>query len=647
MFLTYFLFLLLLSIFRAGHSYFSAASVSYTCLQNKSPLYCTSIVDTILEKNSGIDQEYAIEPISNGIIDYIGRTTPLTPTEERWSSDRMIFRPLTKAQLIKTKWNLWRQLPWKKIKGKTILKIKLKGDMSLEPTRVGGFSNFGASIDLEAVDSLADMSTLLVYAASDPRVVGVLLDIGTFTCGYGKLLHLRRLMDYFRQSGKDIVGYISAGSEKEYFVALGCNEFFIPPDGGLDLRGFSASATFLRGVFDNVGIEPQVQRIGKYKSFGDTFNRTSISPAQREVISSLLTESSDYWLDAVSRTLNKSRSTIVSQLWNTEAVLTPTLLRDMGYITGVRYFDQVEDRMQWKHIQPAATSFFPWFSKQSTNDTTEAVGSEVLDVDFDLQGELSQNPRRSLPSTTPSNNDSAPARLFPKLITVNSTLPSQQELADPSSPRIKSNRSASKALYRELKEEARKKRALARRLPAYTASKIYLRKMRKGQRILQGLPFKESFGGPRIGIINAVGGIGPGRSSNGANGRTLGSDSLISLLRRASEDRDIRAVVLRIDSPGGSALASDLMWRELRRLARRKPVVASMVDVAGSGGYYLGMGCDVIVAEDLTATGSIGVVSAKFNAGELFKRVGAFSAHRYCIVQLSHLLCILCDVTRI
>ena len=80
-------------------------------------------------------------------------------------------------------------------------------------------------------------------------------------------------------------------------------------------------------------------------------------------------------------------------------------------------------------------------------------------------------------------------------------------------------------------------------------------------------------------------------------------------------------MVLRVDSPGGDALASDLMWRELRLLAAEKPVVASMADVAASGGYYMAMACNKIVAEELTLTGSIGVVTGKFNFKELFQRV--------------------------
>jgi protease-4 len=83
----------------------------------------------------------------------------------------------------------------------------------------------------------------------------------------------------------------------------------------------------------------------------------------------------------------------------------------------------------------------------------------------------------------------------------------------------------------------------------------------------------------------------------------------------------VKAVVLRVDSPGGDALASDLMWRELRLLAAEKPVVASMADVAASGGYYMAMACNKIVAEELTLTGSIGVVTGKFNFKELFQRV--------------------------
>merc|ERR1711871_1535449 len=158
--------------------------------------------------------------------------------------------------------------------------------------------------------------------------------------------------------------------------------------------------------------------------------------------------------------------------------------------------------------------------------------------------------------------------------------------------------------------------------PRVLPAGLYLRKMRKGSRILKGLRMKEARGGERVAVINAIGGINPGKSGNGPNGRSLGSDTVIKLVRRARSDPGIKALVLRIDSPGGSALASDLMWREIRALAEEKPVIASQVDVAASGGYYLSMACDAIFAEELTVTGSVGVVTAKFNTGELNQKLG-------------------------
>ncbi|XP_076933198.1 serine protease SPPA, chloroplastic-like, partial [Bidens hawaiensis] len=83
-----------------------------------------------------------------------------------------------------------------------------------------------------------------------------------------------------------------------------------------------------------------------------------------------------------------------------------------------------------------------------------------------------------------------------------------------------------------------------------------------------------------------------------------------------------KAVIIRIDSPGGDVLASDLIWREIKLLAESKPVVASMVDMAASGGYYMAMAAGTIVSENLTLTGSIGVVAAKPNLGKLYEKIG-------------------------
>jgi protease IV len=108
----------------------------------------------------------------------------------------------------------------------------------------------------------------------------------------------------------------------------------------------------------------------------------------------------------------------------------------------------------------------------------------------------------------------------------------------------------------------------------------------------------------------------------GLGGASLRHASLAALLRSVKADPKARAVVLCIDSPGGSALASELIHREVERLARTKPVVAYFGDVAASGGYYIGCACQRIVAQPLTITGSIGVVSAKFALPKLLERLG-------------------------
>ncbi len=120
-------------------------------------------------------------------------------------------------------------------------------------------------------------------------------------------------------------------------------------------------------------------------------------------------------------------------------------------------------------------------------------------------------------------------------------------------------------------------------------------------------------GNKKIAVYALEGDINSGESADGI----IGSDDVLKTLREIRKDETIEAVVLRINSPGGSALASDIMWREIKLLSAEKPVVASMSSVAASGGYYMAMGCDKILAQPNTITGSIGVFGMLFNLQEL------------------------------
>jgi protease-4 len=127
---------------------------------------------------------------------------------------------------------------------------------------------------------------------------------------------------------------------------------------------------------------------------------------------------------------------------------------------------------------------------------------------------------------------------------------------------------------------------------------------------------------PKLALVYAVGDLVSGDSQEGPFGSTAGASTIIEGLRAAREDASVRAVVLRVDSPGGSGSASDAIWREVQLTRRVKPVVASMGDYAASGGFYVAMGADAIVAEPGTITGSIGVFSGKFSLRGLYGKLG-------------------------
>jgi protease-4 len=131
-------------------------------------------------------------------------------------------------------------------------------------------------------------------------------------------------------------------------------------------------------------------------------------------------------------------------------------------------------------------------------------------------------------------------------------------------------------------------------------------------------------GRPKVALVYAVGDIMPGESASGPfGGSTLaGAETISRGLRQATEDDSIRAIILRVDSPGGAGVAADAVWREMGRARLRKPVIASMGDAAASGGYYIAMNSDAIVAQPGTITGSIGVFSGKFSLGGLYEKIG-------------------------
>ncbi len=137
-------------------------------------------------------------------------------------------------------------------------------------------------------------------------------------------------------------------------------------------------------------------------------------------------------------------------------------------------------------------------------------------------------------------------------------------------------------------------------------------------------PKIEKYSENKIAVIVGEGAINSGKSTD----ESIGSETIAEEIRKARKDKNVKAIVLRINSPGGSALASDVMWREVLEAKKEKPVIASMGDVAASGGYYMAMACNKIVAQPTTITGSIGIFGVLFNATNFYKnKLGMTSDH--------------------
>lgn len=457
----------------------------------------------------------------------------------------VVFKEATPSEQLATSFQLWLQVPWRKIHGSVVLEVTISGSLPIEPDPMPWFD-----LGPHEVRSLPDLMRLFIFAAHDPRVAAIHINMGQLTCGYSKLQEIRRCVAYFRQSGKKVVGWAEEVREKELLLASELDAFYLAPEGVVDLRGMSFTHYSLKGLLDKLGILPLVQRLGAYKT-GEGLASCALSAQGREGMSSLLVETAKFWCKSMSRASGLSAEEVLRVCWG--AVPDPvTALRAAGLLHGLAYKDEVMHLMQ-----------------QQRDDGDQSLG------DFDLFAHYLALPRRTLKGVAP--------------ITPPPCNPSKDML----------------------RTDLRCPAPAAAAVPCYYSAHNYLRKMRHGSHLLSGLPVAETSRGPRIAVVNIAGSI----SSSTVSG-------VRSLLRDAAQDDDIIAVVLRIDSPGGSASASAALWREVCRLVSVKPVIASLSDVAASGAYYIAAAADAIVADELGLTGSIGVLSLGLDVRGMCEKVG-------------------------
>ncbi|KAH9722399.1 serine protease SPPA [Citrus sinensis] len=415
---------------------------------------------------------------------------------DEYPSGEFEYEKFSAWKIFTVKLRMLVAFPWERVRKGSVLTMKLRGQIADQLK-----SRFSSGL------SLPQICENFVKAAYDPRIVG-----------------------------KFIIGYVPVCGEKEYYLACACEELYAPPSAYFSLYGLTVQASFLGGVLEKVGIEPQVQRIGKYKSAGDQLTRKTMSEENCEMLTALLDNIYGNWLDKVSSTKGKRKEDI--ERFINDGVYKVERLKEEGFITNILYDDEVISMLK-----------------------------ERLGVQKD----------KNLPM-------------------------------------------------------------------------VDYRKYSGVRRWTLGL----TGGGDQIAVIRASGSISRVRSPLSLSSSGIIGEQLIEKIRKvrvadfcifirnnfylpndcyfSPESKRYKAAIIRIDSPGGDALASDLMWREIRLLSESKPVIASMSDVAASGGYYMAMAAGTILAENLTLTGSIGVVTdvsvfkvllaGKFNLGKLYEKIG-------------------------
>ena len=349
---------------------------------------------------------------------------------------------------------------------------------------------------------LKEIKQAIRHAATDDKIKGIYLEPGFFSGGLASLDEIRNELEKFKESGKFILAYSEYYTEQGYFLASVADEIYLSPDyGSLELNGLNVEVAFFKGTLDKLEIEPQIFRVGEYKSAVEPFIRTGFSEENEEQITSFVNSNYDHVLQKIAT----SRGISFDELKN---ISDSMLVRNCN------------DAVKYNLV------------------TKLAYSSEVRNI-----------------------------------------------LRDKVPP--------------EKEEEAGE---------TAEANMVSYRKYNKS--------FHESeYAKDRVAVIIGTGIITPGKGDD----NSIGSEKYTELIRDARENDRVKAIVLRINSGGGSALASDVIWNEIRLASLEKPVIASLSDVAASGGYYLAMGCDSIIASPTSITGSIGIFGLILNMQGLFE----------------------------
>jgi protease-4 len=376
----------------------------------------------------------------------------------------------------------------------SVLELKLEQPISERenPESLGSLLGGGST----ASSGLVQIKEAIRRAKKDDNIKGIFLNVELVQAGMATLEEIRNELLDFKKSGKFVVAYNDLSSEKSYYLASVADRIYLNPQGTLEFNGLSSETYYYKNLFEKLGVEPYIFRVGSFKSAVEPYFRESMSDSARLQTSSFLNSMNDFMLGHVAkaRRIAPARLRVIS---DSMLVHNASDAKRLGLVTNVGYYDQ-------------ALSFM---KKKVGLEEDEKLGLVSLSTYQRGEGET------------------------------------------------------------------------------------------------------EGSSANRIAVIYADGDIVTGKGGN----TDIGSTRFAEAIRQARLDDKVKAVVLRVNSPGGSSLASDIIYREVVLTKKVKPIVCSMSDVAASGGYFIAMACDTIVAHPNTITGSIGVFGVLPNIQPLLR----------------------------
>jgi protease-4 len=421
-------------------------------------------------------------------------------------------------------WLIWRADRAEVGEG-TFLHVRLAGQIPDAPMR-GGFM-----VEPDKLPPTAtEVAAMVRKAGTDDRISGLLLSLDGPALGWGNTQELRGALSDFRASGKPCVAYSEAYDNAGYYLASACGKVLVAPSGVMLVNGLSVGVTYYADAFEKIGVSPQFEHVGDFKTGPEPYQRNAPSEAAIAAYESFVGSLFDQYVAGVAADRGVAPEQV--RAWIDAPALTPQAALERGQIDGLAFPDALKE-----HIKA------------------------VNEPDF-------------------------VARL---------TAP----------PKAKAEG--------EAEEEAEDEKT-------FTSMRQYLKEMRKA----------EDSGDSVVAIVHADGAILSGDAEEGLFADAALTDRAFrKWMEEARDDDRVKAVVLRVNSPGGSGLASDMMWREVHLTkAAGKPVVVSMANYAASGGYYISAPADWIVAQPGTLTGSIGVFGGKFALEGTYQKLG-LSPHTY------------------